>query len=292
LPNDVFSKPDYLILQFRSSIKYVLASMWMMLAGSTLFTLIIVLGFTYTIQVIFRQKKLSDIKSDFINNMTHEFKTPIATISLAADSIRDNRISGNPEKLSYFLNIIRDENRRMNSQVENVLRMAQMERGELRISREEVNLHELIEKAVDLILIQVQSKEGTIECSLDATRPVVTGDPMHLANVIINLLDNANKYSPENPRIRISTENAGERLLIHVKDEGMGMSRETQKRIFEKFYRVPTGNIHNIKGFGLGLSYVKAILELHEADITVTSEPGKGSIFTVSIPLAKPVMHA
>lgn len=290
-PNDIFSKPDYLILHFPSSIKYVLASMWLMLAGSSLFTLIIVLGFTYTIQVIFRQKKLSDIKSDFINNMTHEFKTPIATISLASDSIRDTRVSQNKEKLEYFLNIIRDENKRMNVQVENVLQMAQLEKGELTVRKEAVNMHELIEQAVGLILLQVESKEGHIRCELNATRPVATGDPVHLSNVIFNLLDNANKYSPVQPRLVVSTDNRGNQLRVRVSDEGMGMSKDTQKRIFEKFYRVPTGNLHDIKGFGLGLSYVKAIVEQHGGSITVSSEPGKGSTFEVLLPLSEQIMQ-
>jgi two-component system phosphate regulon sensor histidine kinase PhoR len=290
-PNDIFSKPDYLILQFPNSIKYVLASMWLMLAGSSLFTLIIVLSFAYTIQVIFRQKKISDIKSDFINNMTHEFKTPIATISLASDSIRDSRVSQNKEKLEYFLNIIRDENKRMNVQVENVLQMALIERGDLEIKKEQVNMHELIEKATGLILLQVQSKEGRLVTELNAGNPLVTGDPMHLSNVIFNLLDNANKYSPLKPDISIRTTNHQNQLRIVVKDEGMGMSKDTQKRIFEKFYRVPTGNLHDIKGFGLGLSYVKAIVEQHGGEITVSSDPGKGSTFEIHLPLAKDIMN-
>ena len=283
-PNDIFSKPDFLILHFPGSIKYVLASMWLMLAGSSLFTLIIVLSFTYTIQVIFRQKKLSDIKSDFINNMTHEFKTPIATISLATDSIRDTRVSQNREKLEYFLNIIRDENKRMNVQVENVLQMAQIEKGELKVRKEPVNMHELIEKAVGLILLQVESKEGQIHPKLEATRPLVTGDPMHLSNVIFNLLDNANKYSPLKPHITIRTVDREDHMVLTVQDKGMGMTKETQKKIFEKFYRVPTGNIHDIKGFGLGLSYVKAIVEQHGGVISVASEPGHGSTFEIILP--------
>jgi signal transduction histidine kinase len=290
-PNDIFSKPDYLILHFPGSFKYVLASMWFMVAGSSLFTLIIVLGFTYTIQVIFRQKKLSDIKSDFINNMTHEFKTPIATISLASDSIRDFRVSQNKEKLEYFLNIIRDENKRMNAQVENVLQMAQIEKGELTVRKELVNIHELIEKAVGLILLQVESKEGQITALPEATNPVVTGDPMHLSNVIFNLLDNANKYSPLKPQLTIRTSNGQDTLVITVQDKGMGMTKETQKKIFEKFYRVPTGNIHDIKGFGLGLSYVKAIVEQHGGEISVTSEPGHGSTFEIILPSSNLIMN-
>ena len=216
--------------------------------------------------------------------MTHEFKTPIATISLATDSIRDTRVSQNREKLEYFLNIIRDENKRMNVQVENVLQMAQIEKGELKVRKETVNMHELIEKAVGLILLQVASKEGQILSRLEATRPLVTGDPMHLSNVIFNLLDNANKYSPLKPQITIRTADRENQMVLTVQDNGMGMTKETQKKIFEKFYRVPTGNIHDIKGFGLGLSYVKAIVEQHGGVITVVSEPGHGSTFEIILP--------
>jgi len=283
-PNDVFSKPDYLILHFPGSIKYVLASMWLMLASSSIFTLVILFGFAYTIQVILRQKKLSDIKSDFINNMTHEFKTPIATISLAVDSIKNPRVLQDKEKLDYFTRIIREENKRMNSQVENVLRMAQLEKGELQLETEEVNIHEVIQTAVELISLQVESKGGTITCELNAMNPLLIGDKIHLSNVIFNLLDNANKYSPLVPEIVVSTENKNGGIVISVQDKGMGMSNETQKKIFEKFYRVPTGNLHDIKGFGLGLSYVKAIAELHKGNIIVESEPGRGSRFDVFLP--------
>ncbi len=283
-PNDVFSKPDYLLLHFPGSIKYVLSSMWLMLASSSVFTLVILFGFAYTIQVILRQKKLSDIKSDFINNMTHEFKTPIATISLAIDSIKDPRVSHDKEKLEYFARIIREENKRMNSQVENVLRMAQLEKGELQLQSEEVNLHDLIQHAVELIAIQVESKQGILTSDLNATKPIMPGDPIHLSNVIFNLLDNANKYSPLEPMIIISTRDTPGGIIMSIKDNGMGMSKETQKKIFEKFYRVPTGNLHDIKGFGLGLSYVKAIVELHKGKIEVESELGKGSNFNIFLP--------
>ncbi len=283
-PNDLFSKPNYLVISFPNSISFVLSSLWLMLAGSSLFTLIILFVFMYTIQVIIRQKKLSDIKSDFINNMTHEFKTPIATISLAADSLRNPKVIADTEKMEYFTRIIREENKRMNAQVEHVLQMAQIEKDELSLRKEEVNLHEIIFQAVDLIKIQVESREGNLSAELNATLPMVRADALHLSNVIFNLLDNANKYSPDKPSILISTEDVTNGILIKVKDNGMGMSRDTLKKIFEKFYRVPTGNIHNIKGFGLGLSYVKAIVEQHQGWIDVKSDPGKGSTFEVFIP--------
>lgn len=283
-PNDIISKPDYLILHFPNSIRYVLASMWIMLLSSTVFTIIILFVFTYTIQVIYRQKKLSDIKTDFINNMTHEFKTPIATISLAVDSLKDPRVKSDDTKFEYFSRIIREENKRMNSQVENVLRMAQIEKGELQLNVSETNLHELIRNAVELIAIQVENKGGRLNVSLNASFPVIFGDPIHLSNVIFNLLDNANKYSPENPDITIETDNGKDGIIVRVRDKGIGMTREMQKKIFDKFFRVPTGNIHDIKGFGLGLSYVKAIVEQHKGWIEVQSESGKGSVFEFYLP--------
>ena len=286
-PNDIISKPDYLIFHFPGSMKYVLASMWVMLLSSTLFTFIILFGFAYTIQVIYRQKKLSDIKSDFINNMTHEFKTPIATISLAVDSIKDPRVKNNQEKFDYFTRIIREENKRMNAQVENVLQMAMIEKGELNLRKEEVNIHTIIQHAVELIALQVESKGGKINCKLNAEIPLIVGDPIHLSNVIFNLLDNANKYSPEKPEITIETSNLKTGLTVRVGDKGIGMTKDMQKKIFEKFYRVPTGNIHDIKGFGLGLSYVKAVIEQHKGLIKVESETNKGSTFEFFIPFGK-----
>ena len=283
-PNDIFSKPDYLLLHFPNKIKYVLSSTWLMLGSSSIFTLIILFVFTYTIQVIIRQKKLSDIKTDFINNMTHEFKTPIATISLAVDSIKNPRVQSDKEKMDYFTRIIREENKRMNSQVENVLQMAQIEKGELHLRTEELNIHDIIQHAVETIKIQVESRGGTLEAKLNAVFPIVNGDPLHISNIIFNLLDNANKYSPEKPVIVISTEDAKDGIMIRIKDQGVGMTKETQKRIFEKFYRVPTGNIHDIKGFGLGLSYVKAVAEKHHGWVAVDSEPGKGSTFELYLP--------
>ncbi len=286
-PNDIISKPDYLIFHFPGSMKYVLASMWGMLLGSTMFTFIIVFGFAYTIQVIYKQKKVSDIKSDFINNMTHEFKTPIATISLAVDSIKDQRVINDKDKFEYFTKIIREENKRMNAQVENVLQMALIEKGELNLQKKDVNLHSIIQNAVELIALQVENKEGKLNFRLNAGIPILIGDPIHLSNVIFNLLDNANKYSPEKPDIAIETFNSNEGVFIRVTDKGMGMSKETQKKIFEKFYRVPTGNLHDIKGFGLGLSYVKAVVEQHKGTIKVDSELGKGSTFEIFIPFVK-----
>jgi len=283
-PNDIVARPNFLLIRFPATFSYFLDSMWVMLFSSTLLTFIIVFGFAYTIQVILRQKKLSDIKSDFINNMTHEFKTPIATISLAVDSLRNPKAASDPEKFNYFTHIIREENKRMNSQVERVLQMAQIDKGELQLRKEELNIHALILHAIEQIKLQVESRNGTVLAVLQSNNPMVAGDHVHLSNVIINLLDNANKYSIDAPEIKVETIQHAEGVLIRVIDKGIGMTKETQKRIFEKFYRVPTGNRHDIKGFGLGLSYVQFIVKEHQGSIRVDSEPGKGSTFEIIIP--------
>ncbi|MEY4593717.1 MAG: hypothetical protein RIQ47_127 [Bacteroidota bacterium] len=283
-PNDIVARPDFLLIRFPETFSYFLNSMWVMLLSSTLLTFIIVFGFAYTIQVILRQKKLSDIKSDFINNMTHEFKTPIATISLAVDSLRNPKAASDPEKFNYFTHIIREENRRMNSQVERVLQMAQIDKGELKLRIDPLNFHDVILHGIEQIRLQVESRNGTIIADLNAENPEVYGDNVHLSNIVINLLDNANKYSGESPEIRVETINHPEGIVTRVIDKGIGMTKETQKRIFEKFYRVPTGNRHDIKGFGLGLSYVQFIVNQHRGWIRVDSDLGKGSTFEFFLP--------
>jgi two-component system phosphate regulon sensor histidine kinase PhoR len=275
---------DLLYVRFPSEERYVLQSVWTVLTGSGLFTLVIILGFTYTITALLRQKKVADIKNDFINNMTHEFKTPIATISLAVDSMANPRISGDPERVKRYTGIIRDENRRMNAQVEKVLQMALLDRNEIKLSREPLDLHHVAQTAADAMAIQVASKGGRIDLELQASRTGVYADEVHVTNVVQNLLDNANKYSPEAPRIRIETWNDQRGVYLAVVDHGIGMDRETRQRIFEKFYRLPKGNVHDVKGFGLGLTYVKAILDAHGGAITVKSQPGKGSRFIIYLP--------
>ena len=276
--------PGYLSLYFPNRTSLVLGSVWITLLMSVLFTGIIMFSFFYTIKVIFEQKKLSEMKNDFINNMTHEFKTPIATISLAADSIASPMVVNAPDKIKRFIDIIRQENRRMNSQVERVLQMALIDKKDFEIKTSEINLHELIQQAVDNFSLQVEKKEGTLRAELRAQHPVIDADATHLASIIHNLLDNANKYSPEKPDIIISTRDVPIGIEITVQDHGMGISKEARKHIFDKFYRVHTGNIHDVKGFGLGLSYVKAIVTAHKGLIDVKSEPGKGSSFIVTLP--------
>ncbi len=262
----------------------VWSSLWQNFLGSIFFTAIILFCFGYTLYVIFRQKQLSEMKTDFINNMTHEFKTPIATISLAADSITAPVILGNPEKIKRFANIIKQENNRMNNQVEKVLQMALIDKQEFALKLSEVNLHEVISAALENINLQVENRGGTTQGFLEAANPVVQADLTHVSSIINNLLDNANKYSPEKPEISVFTRNRPDGVEIIVKDCGIGMSKAELKHIFDKFYRVSTGNLHDIKGFGLGLSYVKAMMEAHKGQIDVKSELGKGSAFTLFFP--------
>jgi two-component system phosphate regulon sensor histidine kinase PhoR len=276
--------PGDLSLYFPNRTRIVLGSVFGMLALSIVFTGIVLFCFWYTIMVIYRQKQLSEMKTDFINNMTHEFKTPIATISLAADSIGSPMILSNPDKIKRFVDIIRQENRRMNSQVERVLQMALIDKKDFELSLGELNLHEVIEQAVGNFSLQVERREGVLRTDLQASNPVITGDSTHIASVIHNLLDNANKYSPEKPDITISTRTVPIGVEITVTDKGMGINKEVRKHIFDKFYREHTGNVHDVKGFGLGLSYVKAIMTAHKGLVDVHSEPGKGSSFVLTFP--------
>lgn len=282
--NQDMPPPGALMLHFPSRNSLLWSSLWKNFLGTIVFTSIILLCFSYTIFVIIRQKKLSEMKTDFINNMTHEFKTPIATISLAADSITSPMISGNSEKVSRFANIIKQENKRMNNQVEKVLQMALIDKQEFTLKLSEVNLHDVIVTAVENIGLQVEKRQGIAKAVLDATQPIVEGDLTHISNVISNLLDNANKYSAEKPEITVHTRNVPTGVEVTVEDKGIGMSKEARKHIFDKFYRVHTGNLHDVKGFGLGLSYVKAMMTAHKGQVDVKSEPGKGSSFILFFP--------
>ena len=276
--------PGSLMVYFPGKNNYVWRSAWRNFIGTLLFTAIILFCFGYTVNVIFRQKKVSEMKTDFINNMTHEFKTPIATISLAADSITSPVISSNGDKVRRFANIIKQENIRMNNQVEKVLQMAVIEKQDFSLKLAEINLHEIIQNAVENISLQVEKRNGTATAVLEATKPVIEGDATHISNIINNLLDNANKYSPENPEITVYTKNVSGGVEVTIQDRGRGMTKEERKHIFDKFYRVHTGDLHDVKGFGLGLSYVKAMMTAHKGNIDVKSELGKGSSFTLFFP--------
>ncbi len=278
------ASPGKLYVFFPNRTDFVWSQLWVNIISSILFTLVIMFCFGYTIDVIFKQKKLSEMKTDFINNMTHEFKTPIATISLAADSISSPMIAGKPEKVQRFANIIKQENKRMNAQVEKVLQMSLLDKEEFKLKLTEVNLHDVIDRAIENIGLQVEKREGIAYADLKAQQFLVKGDLTHISNIINNLLDNANKYSPEKPEISVHTRNVPNGVEVIINDRGMGMSSEARKHIFDKFYRVHTGDLHDVKGFGLGLSYVKAMMDAHKGTIDVKSELKKGSSFILFFP--------
>jgi two-component system, OmpR family, phosphate regulon sensor histidine kinase PhoR len=286
-PENIFIQPKYLSVYFPGQSNYILRTMWWMLAMSVLLIVIIILSFYYTISTIFRQKKLSEIKNDFISNMTHEFKTPISTISLACEVLNDTSVDKSPERVHNYVKVISEENKRLSTLVENILQTAILDKGEFRLKMQEVNVHDIIQQAISNVALQVEKREGEILTRLEAQQPVIQADRVHLTNIIFNLIDNALKYTDAKPVIEIGTEKGNAGIIITVKDNGIGISKENQKRIFETLYRVPTGNIHNVKGFGLGLSYVKAIAEKHGGSISVDSEPGNGSTFRIFLPYSK-----
>lgn len=258
-----------------------------MVVGAVLFTIIIFAAFFITIKALLNQKKLSEIKSDFINNMTHEFKTPLATISLAVDALKNEKVINDRQKMEYFSGIIKDENRRMNKQVETILQAALLDKQEIQLNINPLHMHEVIQVALNNIKLPLEEKDGQIETCLKANNDLINGDEVHMINIINNLLDNAVKYSKENLLIKLATQNVNGHLRIRIEDNGIGMNKETISRIFEKFYRAHTGNIHNVKGFGLGLSYVKSIIDAHKGKIKADSSPGKGSTFIIDLPTIK-----
>jgi two-component system phosphate regulon sensor histidine kinase PhoR len=268
---------------------FAFQSLRLRIATAILFTIIIITAFYLTVRTMLRQKKLGDIKNDFINNMTHEFKTPIATISLAVDAMKNEKVIQDREKIGYFNRIIKEENQRMNRQVETILKASQLEKQEVDLNLKPVHVHEIIKDVADNFALQLEEKQGRAELLLNAENDLINADEVHFSNLINNLIDNAIKYSKENTPIfiKITTQSNGKNLIIRVEDNGIGMNKETVKRVFERFYRAHTGNIHNVKGFGLGLSYVKTIIEAHHGQIKADSTLGKGSIFTIEMPLKK-----
>lgn len=286
-PRQYLTAPTTLAVYFPRKVGYLLKSMWIRLLTSVLFIVIIILGFWITIWTIFRQKKISDMKNDFINNMTHEFKTPITTISLAGQALSDRDITKDENRLQRFSDIILEESRKLGHQVEKILQLAVVDREAMKLKMEEVDVHEVIESLVEAARLRLRDENSYIQCTLDAQYPIVKGDHVHLTNLLDNLLDNAIKYSYDAPEVTIKTKNIENGLLISVEDKGIGMSKEAQKKIFDRFYRVPTGNIHNVKGFGLGLSYVKTIIDAHNGKIRVSSEPEKGTRFDIKLPFTQ-----
>jgi len=296
-PNNMLETGNYVYIYFPTQRQFILSQMWFTFGASAVLILVILACFYIAISTIVRQKKLADIKNDFINNMTHEFKTPISTISLAVEMAQEqvsrplvgaggdnSDIASVNERLSRYMGIIRDETRRLGSHVEKVLQMALLDRGEIKLKLSSVNIHDVIEKVLNNMSLQIEQRGGELDLEFDADREVIEADEVHLTNIVYNLLDNALKYSPESPHITLVTRSLPEGVSITVADQGLGMTKDQVNRIFEKFYRVPTGNRHDVKGFGLGLSYVKKMIEEHHGQIHVDSEPGKGSSFEVILP--------
>lgn len=283
-PNDILKRNEQLTISFPSKIEFLFYSILPIVISSVVFSLIMIVGFIYVISTVFTQKKLAEIKSDFINNMTHEFKTPIATISIANESLKNPKVYSSPEKMDYYTGVIRDENKRMLRQVEVMLQMAQLEKGELKLKHEAINLKEVIEEAINSSLLSVENKNGKITFDATDLNPKINGDRNHLVNVFSNLIDNSIKYSDKPPEIKIFLKDVNGHIQIAVADNGIGMTKEVQKRIFDTFFRATSGNVHDVKGFGLGLSYVKAIVEQHKGSIFVDSEINNGSTFTIDLP--------
>jgi two-component system, OmpR family, phosphate regulon sensor histidine kinase PhoR len=278
---------EFLVVIVPNQKNIVLKDLMWFIISAIVFTCIIVTAFFLTLRSLFVQKKLGEIKSDFINNMTHEFKTPLATISLAVDALKNEKVKADRVKTDYFTGIIKEENIRMNKQVETILQASLLEKNEVQVNLKKLSAHEFIEDAVNNIILPLEQKNGNLEVHLDATQDNVMIDEVHFTNIVNNLLDNAMKYSKDEPKITLTTFNNGQQFKIRIEDNGIGMNKETLSRIFEKFYRAHTGNVHNVKGFGLGLSYVKTMVEAHLGTIKAESVLGKGSTFTLSFPLAK-----
>jgi len=255
---------------------------------SILFSIVLffaILFFMYSIFVILRQKRLSEMQKDFINNMTHEFKTPISTIKISADVFLNNPSIQNDPRLHQYANIIKEQNERLNSQVEKVLQLAKIERNSFQLNLEPVNLHEIMNRVMHSVELNVTKQNGVLESKLNATKTNIQADKLHLTNIIHNLLDNAIKYCKEKPNIKIETKEEGNRIKLSIIDQGIGIAKEYQSKVFNKFYRVPTGNVHNVKGFGLGLFYIKNICDAHGWKLELESEANKGTAITLTMNL-------
>ena len=274
-----------LYIKFPNKSENLISGMISILSLSLLFIGIIIVAFSTSLYQLVRHKKISEIKTDFINNMTHEFKTPIATINLALDAIKNPKIISDKEKVRRYIKIIRDENKRMHGQVENVLRISKLEKNQIEMSKDTVDMHDIISEAIEHVKLLVANKNGSVSTHFEAISIEALGNKFHLTNVVVNMLENAVKYSEKKPKIDVFTESTSKYFILKIKDKGIGMSKNAQKYVFNKFYREHKGNIHNVKGHGLGLAYVKEIVDNHQGTVYVESEKNKGSIFTVKLPL-------
>lgn len=284
-PGSLFSNPDILMVDFPDKDKYALESIFAQLATSVFLVLIFIITFGISLYALIRQKKLSEIKNDFINNMTHEFKTPIATIKLAAASIKNEKTRSNPAVMSNMLDIITQETNRMNHHVEQVLQMAVLDKQNLELKKHLESINDLVRDTVNNVELVVAEKGGTVNLNICSEDIMLNIDRDLMTNVLSNLLDNAIKYSHEAPQITVTTFQKSDKFHIAIEDKGIGMSKEVVSKVFDRFYRAHTGNVHNIKGFGLGLNYAREIVMAHKGIITIKSSPGKGSTFTVILPI-------
>ena len=284
-PGGIFKTDTYISVYFPGDRQQMRQSLGVLGGSSLLITLILVMLFSLTLYIIFKQKRLSELKNDFVNNMTHELKTPISTISLASQMLSDRSIPDEQKNLGQISKIIQAESKQLGFQVERVLQMAIFDHGQLKLKLEQLDLHDIIETVAQNFLLQLDKRGGKLDFLPEAESALIEGDAMHITNVVSNLIENAMKYTKKTPQITLSTASEEGNVVLSVSDNGIGISKEDQKRIFDKFFRVPTGNVHNVKGFGLGLSYVKLIVEHHHGNIRVKSEPDKGSRFDIHLPL-------
>lgn len=291
--NNIFNKPLQnlvgnngveLKLIFPEKKQFIMAEMGTLFITSVILILVVFVLFWRTILSLLKEKKIWEHTTDFLNNMTHEFKTPLTNIALASKMLMKDSTNKQPDKIKHYSEIILEENEKLNLQIEQVLSMTALERGEIPLQKIELDFHQLINDTLKCIGIQIENQQGNIKLNLLAEIFVILGDKTHLINALCNLIDNAIKYAKEKPDIIIHTYNRGKFLVMEVSDNGIGIEKKYQKKVFDKFFRIPTGDIHNVKGFGLGLAYVKKIVEMHQGIIEIKSEPNKGTIFTISLP--------
>jgi two-component system phosphate regulon sensor histidine kinase PhoR len=284
--NEVINDPGKIKISFPQKSSFILGNMTATMGTTAALLFVLVFCFGYTIISILKQKKVSEMKIDFINNMTHEFKTPVSTIMIASEALKDKEIAEDKSRVARLANVIYEENLRLGSHIERVLNIARIEKNDFRLDKKPVDVNEMIAVVLDSMHLKLQKCNAITTLNLDAERPVIIGDELHFSNVLYNLIDNAIKYSEGSPEINISTLNKNGHILIRVADKGIGMNRDQQAKIFEQFYRIPTGNLHDVKGFGLGLSYVNTIVKRLEGAISVRSEKEKGSEFELRFPIA------
>ena len=283
LEEEVSKKGLELVLFLPEKKQFIIAEMGPLFITSILLIIIVLILFWRTTRSLIKEKKISERTTEFLNNMTHEFKTPLTNIALAGKMIRKDTTVHQVDKVKHYSGIILEENEKLRLQVEQVLSMTALERGEIPIQKTTLDFHELIRQAVKCISIQVENKKGKLDLQLNADQRTIQGDKTHLTNALSNLIDNAIKYSTEAPEILIETNDTGESLIFTISDKGIGIEKEHQQNVFENFYRIPTGNVHDVKGFGLGLAYVKTIIALHNGTIALHSEKGQGTTFKITL---------